>query len=146
MTRIWVLSAPLGQRQQVERLLAGFVLPSSWRPQPHSPGAVQLVVEIPTEPASIASELAKIGAVFEIEGEGERYLHHPGLGILRQEIDGAGEVLIRAGQISEALRSSAGSLNDFERRLRILQGVAWLDLLEPYRLQSPRLRSLPRAV
>lgn len=146
MARIWVLSAPLGQRQQVERLLAGFVLPSSWHPQPHAPGCFQLVLEIAIDPASIASELAKIGAVFEIEADGERYLHHPGLGILRQEIDGAGEVLIRAGQISAALANSAGNLHEFERRLRMLQGVAWLDLLEPYRLQSPRIRSLPRAV
>lgn len=84
--------------------------------------------------------------MFEIEDGSERYLHHPGLGIHRQVIDEAGEVIIRAEQLALQLRLSGGNLKEFERRFRLLQGTAWLDLLEPYRLELLRYDEMPRAV
>lgn len=141
-----MLSASKSQRRGVELLLAGLCEPSKWFPQRNSPGHFQLVAEIPTPGSVLASGMARIGCVFEIEEQFERFLFHPGLGIHRQAIDEAGEIILRADQVSAELRRSAGNLKEFERRLRLLQGIAWLDMLEPYRLELMRYDQLPRAV
>ena len=146
MTRVWVLSATFGQRKQLERLLAPFVAPINWRIQRHTGSTQQSIFEIAVDAAWLASELAKHGVVFEIEGDGELFLHHPGLGIHRQQLDEAGEPIIRFGQLETLLEQAAGSLSEFLRLKRLAQGQPWLDLLEPYRLGLQRVDQLPKAI
>lgn len=83
---------------------------------------------------------------YEIENEGERFLYHQGLGVHRQQLDEAGEVVLRVGQIERLLQESAGSNAEFARLIRVAQGLAWLDLLEPYRVGALRADQLPKAV
>lgn len=146
MFRLWVLSASRTQRKQIETLFASVGVPFSWRPQPHSPGQSQTIVNLDTDAATAASELAKLACVFEIETETERFLFHPGLGLHRQELDEAGEPITRICQLKHLIAESQGSMSEFERRLRMLEGIPWLDILEPYRLGILRADSLPRAV
>lgn len=123
----------------------------SWFAQPAAPGCYQAklttnldLVRLP----ELVSHLAKLKVSFEIESFGqspERYLFHPGLGIHRQQLNEAGEVLLREDAVASALNLSQGSLVEFERRLRLIRGTAWLDLLEIYRY-SGEIRLLPRAV
>ena len=144
MARLWVLSASESQRREVEKLLGiGF---ARWRPQPYQPGSSQLVEDFALDPVTIASDLARIGCPFEIEAPFERILFHPGLGLKYQQLDEAGEVVLRAGFVHQQLRESAGNAAEFERRLRLAEGQAWLDLLEPYRLAILRYDAIPRAV
>lgn len=146
MTRVWVLSATLGQRRRVENLLTKFGASTNWKLQRFAPATHQTIFELEIDIAWLVSELAKIGCVFEAEGPGERFLFLPALGVHRQELDDAGEPVIRFGHLKNLLSQSAGSLAEFERRLRIAEGVPWLDLLEPYRIGQSRTDSLPRAI
>jgi hypothetical protein len=96
----------------------------------------------------LASQLSAFQVPFEIETEGsspERYLFHPGLGIARQILNEAGETLLRGEAVEAALNASQGNLKEFERRLRLLQGLPWLDLLEVYRARGD-VRLLHRAI
>ena len=96
----------------------------------------------------LVSSLARLDVPFEVETlakNPERYLYHPGLGIHRQLLDEAGEVLIRSEAIHRAILESKGSSKELERRIRLLDGTSWLDLLEPYR-NSENVRLLPKAV
>ena len=146
MARLWVLSASRSQRREVDQLLASFHVPIKWFPQRNTPHHYQLITELATNPSNLASSLSRVGCVFEIEDKYERFLFHPGLGIHHQAVDEAGEVTLRAQQIELQLKQAAGNLMEFERRLRVLQGTAWLDLLEPYRLELLRYDEMPRAV
>jgi hypothetical protein len=119
---------------------------AKWFPQRNTPHHFQLITDVVSSASILASSLSKVGCVFEIEGISERFLFHPGLGIHRQALDEAGEVTLRAEQIALQLKQAAGNLMEFERRLRVLQGTAWLDLLEPYRLELLRYDEMPRAV
>ena len=141
-----MLSASRSQRREVDALLATFHVPTKWFPQRNTPHHYQLITDVVAIASSLASSLAKVGCVFEIEDITERFLFHPGLGIHRQALDEAGEVTLRAQQIALQLRQASGNLMEFERRLRVLQGTAWLDLLEPYRLELLRYDEMPRAV
>jgi hypothetical protein len=143
---VWVLSASRSQRREVEQLLAPFHVPAKWFPQRNTPHYYQLISDVAASASILASSLSKVGCVFELEDITERFLFHPGLGIHRQAIDEAGEVTLRAEQIALQLKHAAGNLMEFERRLRVLQGTAWLDLLEPYRLELLRYDEMPRAV
>lgn len=146
VARIWVLCASNSQRQAVNSLFAAKRVRPAWQPQPFQPRTFQAVFEANLESSIAASELAKIGCPFEIEGISERFLFHPGLGILRQQLDDAGEPVIRMGQLRQQVLESAGSMAELERRLRLIEGQPWMDLLEPYRLGAIRYRAMPRAV
>lgn len=145
MARVWVLYASNEQRREVDQLLADS-LRATWKPQPYQPNGHQTSFELDTEAAQISSQLARIGCMFEVEGDGERYLHHPGLGIKRQQLDEAGEVLIRFGQLQKELGECGGNFQELLRRLRLIEGQPWLDLLEPYRLSQVRYAAMPKAV
>ena len=93
--------------------------------------------------------LAKTKATFELNSfadYSERYLHHPSLGICRNEFDQAGEVVLRVGQLEQLLLETRGNLSDFSRGFRRLTGVPWLDLVEPYRKVAEHAIALPKAV
>ena len=97
----------------------------------------------------LVSVLAKTMATFELNSYGdysERYLHHPSLGICRNEFDQAGEVVLRVGQLEQLLLETRGNFSDFSRGFRRLTGVPWLDLVEPYRKVAEYAIALPRAV
>ena len=145
MARLWVLSASKAQRREVDRLFASSFA-ALWRPQPHQPNTFQLVVDVSSDASRSASALSRIGIPFELEAAGERFLYHPGLGLKRQQLDEAGEVVLRTGFIRQQLIDSSGNTAEFERRLRLAEGQAWLDLLEPYRLALLRHDAMPRAV
>ncbi len=97
----------------------------------------------------LVSLLAKTKATFELNSYGdysERYLHHPSLGICRNEFDQASEVVLRVGQLEQLLLETHGNLSDFSRGFRRLTGVPWLDLVEPYRKVAEYAIALPRAI
>lgn len=146
MARVWVLLASEVQRRELDVLLASFSARASWLPQRHTPKSFQCVVEVNSLGSEVASELAAVGCVFEVEEASERFLYHPGLGLHRHATDEAGEPVIRAGQIANELVASGGNLAEFERRLRLLCGTPWLDVMEAYRLEMLRLDAIPRAV
>ena len=145
MARLWVLSASLAQRGELQKLLAETV-GAHWRPQPHQPNTFQALIYLSSDPAEVASDVARIGCPFELEADLERFLYHPGLGLKRQQLDEAGEVVLRTGFLKQQLTESAGSAAEFERRLRLAEGQAWFDLLEPYRQALSRYDAMPRAV
>ncbi len=145
MARLWVLCASKAQRREIDKLFAAS-LAALWRPQPQQPNTFQLVATVTTEASQCAAALAQIAVPFEIEAPGERFLYHPGLGIKRQQLDEAGEVVFRAGFLKQQLLESGGNAAEFERRLRLAEGQAWLDILEPYRLALLRYDAMPRAV
>jgi hypothetical protein len=73
----------------------------------------------------------------------ERYLYHPSLGMTRQELSQAGEVLLRADAVWGALASSSNNPLEFARELRRLDGTLWLDLIDNSR---PSRSGLLRAI
>ncbi len=148
---LWVLSAHMDSCGSINDLLLDFGLSGSWMAQPAQPHHYQLRLTFTGSAevaASLASRLASCEAPFELETGAalpERYLYHPGLGINRQQLNEAGEVLLREDAVMNALRASEGNSRELERRLRLASGTPWLDLLETYRNQDG-VRLLPKAV
>lgn len=137
---------------QINCILAPFGAPVSFKGQPLEVDTVQLrsMLEMSEHQIpELVSELAKSMATFELNTFSEhpqRFLHHPSLGICRNEFDEAGEVVLRAGQLEQLLMETRGNLSDFSRGFRRLTGVPWLDLVEPYRKVAEYAVALPRAV
>lgn len=148
---LWVLSAPLESCSLCDDVLLEFGLSGIWIAQPARPSSYQLRIQSRMASANIprfVSKLAHLGCIFELqtfERMPERYLFHPGLGIIRHQLNEAGEVLLREDAIATAIANSQGSMKEFERRIRQLSGTAWLDLLEPYR-NHEGVSVLPKAV
>jgi hypothetical protein len=135
----------------INDLLLDFGLSGSWIAQPAQPLHYQMRLtftgRVDLAP-SLASSLANCHAPFELETGAalpERYLYHPGLGIIRQQLNEAGEVLLREDAVMQAIRASEGNSHELERRLRLASGTTWLDLLETYR-NHDGVRLLPKAV
>lgn len=148
---VWVLSASESLCVDVNLALAESGLSGIWKIQPVAIGNYQLRVsknsnELDT--TTLASKLQRIGVIAELElpvrGGFQRYLVHPALGVCRQELDEAGEVLLRSGAVQALLEQSVGSAFEFKRLLRKLDGTLWLDLLEPYRQSSQKITLLNR--
>lgn len=148
---LWVLSAHLDSCRSINDLLLEFGLSGSWFAQPAQEQHYQSRLTFRGTPelaASLASRLSRCGAPFEIETSAklpERYLYHPGLGILRQQLNEAGEVLLREDLVLSAVHAAKGNAKELERRLRMASGTTWLDLLEVYR-NHEGLTLLPKAV
>jgi len=149
---LWVFSAPVEAIGQINSILAEFGASGSFYGQPLEVNTVQLrvQVEIPEDQIpALVSTIAKTTAIFELNSfadYSERYMHHPSLGICRNEFDQAGEVVLRVGQLEQLLLETRGNLSDFSRGFRRLTGVPWLDLVEPYRKVAEYAIALPRAV
>lgn len=150
---LWVLSAQDNSCEKVQELLGADFSRSSWRVQPLDANCYQLKINLhlpEQEWALLVSNIARTGASFEIEITAVygsiRYLHHRALGIIRLELDGAGEVLLRGGAMEHLMMQCQGSVVDFNRGLRRLLGTSWSDLLEPYRRVSEELIALTKAV
>jgi len=148
---LWVLSAHMDSCRSINDLLLEFGLSGSWLAQPAQPEHYQLRLTFSGSAdlaASLASKLAACKAPFELETSAalpERYLYHPGLGIIRQQLNEAWEVMLREDLVWQAVRASEGNARELERRLRLVAGTAWLDLLETYR-NHEGVRLLPKAV
>lgn len=146
-----MLCAPADKCQPISELLAEFGLSGSWFAQPIEVLSYQLKTNTRVAKhllPNLVSSLAVFRVPFEVETEcsaAERYLYHPGLGIHRQMISEAGDVLLRGEAVEAALVASRGSAKEFERRLRLMQGIPWLDLLEAYRSQGD-VRLLHKAI
>jgi Protein of unknown function (DUF3145) len=149
---LWVFSAPVEAMAQINSILAEFGMPASFYGQPLEVNTVQLRCQAELnedQVPQLVAELAKTKAAFELNSfsdYSERYLHHPSLGICRNEFDQAGEVVLRVGQLEQLLLETRGNLSDFSRGFRRLTGVPWLDLVEPYRKVAEYAIALPRAV
>jgi hypothetical protein len=137
---------------QINSILAEFGASGSFYGQPLEVNTVQLRIEADLPEHQIpglVTSLVKTKATFELNSYSEyseRYLHHPSLGICRNEFDQAGEVVLRVGQLEQLLLETRGNLSDFSRGFRRLTGVPWLDLVEPYRKVAEYSIALPRAV
>ena len=137
---------------QITSILAEFGVSGSFYGQPLEVNTIQLRVQADLPEHKIpdlVSSLAKTKAIFEVNSfaaYSERFLHHPSLGICRNEFDQAGEVVLRVGQLEQLLLETRGNLSDFSRGFRRLTGVPWLDLVEPYRKVAGYAIALPRAV
>ncbi|MFM1958090.1 MAG: hypothetical protein RI929_453 [Actinomycetota bacterium] len=137
---------------QINSILAEFGAPVSFTGQPLEVESVQLrsMIEVHEDQIpELVSNLSRTKAIFELNTFSEhpqRFLHHPSLGICRNEFDEAGEVVLRAGQLEQLLMETRGNLSDFSRGFRRLTGVPWIDLVEPYRKVAEYAVALPRAV
>jgi len=137
---------------QINSILAEFGAPVSFTGQPLEVESVQLrsMIEVHEDQIpDLVSNLSRTKAIFELNTFSEhpqRFLHHPSLGICRNEFDEAGEVVLRAGQLEQLLMETRGNLSDFSRGFRRLTGVPWIDLVEPYRKVAEYAVALPRAV
>jgi hypothetical protein len=137
---------------QINSILAEFGAPASFTGQPLEVESVQLrsMIEVHEDQIpELVSNLSRTKAIFELNTFSEhpqRFLHHPSLGICRNEFDEAGEVVLRAGQLEQLLMETRGNLSDFSRGFRRLTGVPWIDLVEPYRKVAEYAVALPRAV
>jgi hypothetical protein len=137
--------------REIGELLQEFGLSGTWLAQPAKAHHYQLQLSARMTTDSIpilVSQLALHYSPFELETHDrlpERFLYHPGLGIIRQQLNEAGEVLLREDSVLSAVALSRGSQKDLERRLRTLSGTAWLDLLEVYR-NHDGVSMLPTAV
>lgn len=147
-----MFSAPVEAMGQINSILAEFGAPVNFTGQPLEVDTVQLKIMLEISEHAVpelVSNLARTKAVFELNTFSEhpqRFLHHPSLGICRNEFDEAGEVVLRAGQLEQLLLETRGNLSDFSRGFRRLTGVPWLDLVEPYRKAAEYAVALPRAV
>jgi hypothetical protein len=149
---LWVLSCPQDKCKEVDELLADFSASATWLAQPALPSTYQLQTSLKGRAclcSNLASQLSKQGIICEIEcreAERELYLVHPRLGIHRQSIDLAGEPVIRLGQIHNFISQSQGNVAEFARLIRMAEGQAWFDVLEPLRVLPEGVRLLPKAV
>ncbi|SCX10868.1 DUF3145 family protein [Candidatus Aquiluna sp. UB-MaderosW2red] len=150
---LWVLSAQEASCKNVQELLGADFSRVNWRVQPLDVFCYQFKLSLKLSEqgwAELVSDLAKTGANFEVEIFSRpgsiRYLHHRALGIIRLELDEAGEILLRGGAMEHLMMQCRGSVVDFNRGLRRLLGTSWNDLLEPYRRVSEELINLTKAV
>lgn len=153
MTKVllWVPDVPGDRQSHVAQALRNFGLSGLWCAQPNSERCyqVKLEAEVPADLLpQLVSELAAVSNAFEVtslEAPCEQYLFHIGLGIRRLDLSPAGQVLVPAEQVEEALSKAQGNLKEFQRQLRLIQGTAWLDLMDSYRHEES-VRLLPFAV
>ena len=147
-----MLAAASDQLGEIDKLLAPYLHAPRWFTQPAVPGSFQLRFSAAIDPpdvSNLALQLARTVTALEIlhqDTESSLFLFHSGLGIKRVVVDGAGEVVIRAGQIERLMTLAAGNMQEFQRLMRLEQGQLWMDLLEPLRRGLVNLDQLPRAV
>ena len=67
---------------------------------------------------------------------GHLYMLVPGLGIYQGMTNLAGELMVSEDRIKATIEESAGNSREMQRKLRILLGQNWDDLLEPFRAKQ----------
>jgi hypothetical protein len=103
-------------------------------------GAISLRLS-PLEAEDLVSELAKIpNCYFELiqtaRNSGTLFMHVPGQGIFRGELNVAGSLTLSEDQLQIMLTQAAGNFREFNRLLRLALGQSWDDILEPFRAQQ----------
>jgi hypothetical protein len=93
------------------------------------------------EAETLVTELAVIpNLTFELSQNsresGVLFMHCPGLGIFRGELNAAGQLTLSEDRLQLMLEQSSGNHREFTRLLRIGLGQSWNDLLEPFRAQQ----------
>ena len=93
------------------------------------------------EAENLVSELAQIpNCTFELiqsgRDSGVLFMHQPGLGIFRGELNAAGSITLSEDRLQAMLHESSGNHREFTRLLRLALGQSWDDLLEPFRAQA----------
>lgn len=93
------------------------------------------------EAEHLVSEIAQIpNCTFELiqsgKDAGVLFMHQPGLGIFRGDLNGAGSITLSEDRLQAMLDESSGNHREFTRLLRLALGQSWDDLLEPFRAQG----------
>ena len=93
------------------------------------------------EAENLVSELSQLpNCTFELiqsgKDSGVLFMHQPGLGIFRGELNAAGSIVLSEDRLQIMLEQSSGNHREFTRLLRIALGQSWDDLLEPFRAQE----------
>ena len=149
---VWVLSVPEESLGEVTELLTEYSLASMWFTQPAQLGSFQArsSAEIDSQRISeLASALSRLVDAFEIShfsDESSLFIYVRGIGMKCLAIDNSGEITLRVGQVQRMVRQANGNMAEFERLLRLEQGVSLLDALEPFRRSIASVEMLPRAV
>ena len=131
-----------------------------WADQPHEPGTVWTELEW-SGPVGTAARLSsamlgweqlrfEVTEATNIDRDGVRYAHTPGLGIFYTLTDAAGNSMVNEDRIQYAIGVAGGDVVELERELKLALGTAWDEELEPYRAARYSdvvpLRSVTRAV
>lgn len=90
---------------------------------------------------NLVSELSQIpSCTFELiqsgKDSGVLFMHQPGLGIFRGELNAAGSIVLSEDRLQIMLEQASGNHREFTRLLRLALGQSWDDLLEPFRAQE----------
>jgi len=117
---------------------------TEWRPQALSLGFQTGSVSIrltATEAENLVSHFAQIpNCTFELTQSGKEsgvlFMHQPGLGIFRGELNAAGSIVLSEDRLQLMLNESLGNHREFTRLLRLALGQPWDDLFEPFRAVS----------
>ena len=151
-TDIWVLAAPVDSLGEVSEILAEYSIASIWFTQPALHHTFQTRSSADLDQTSVddlVTNLTRLVDAFEITFFGHEaalYAFESRLGLRRLNIDGAGEITLRVGQIERIIKLSKGNAAELERLFRQETAVTLLDQLEPLRRSIPRIDQLPRAV
>lgn len=94
-----------------------------------------------SEAETLVSELSQIpNCTFELIQAGKEsgvlFMHQPGLGIFRGELNSAGSITLSEDRLQLMLEQCSGNHREFTRLLRLALGQSWDDLLEPFRAQE----------
>lgn len=146
-----MLSANKELKTEINQVLSEFGVFATWSIQHKHLNAVCTSTRAQvsdSEAPQLASALRAFPIWFEMEvqsaHENCRYLFVPVLGLHRQQLGQAGEVLIRHEAIEQAIYLAAGSAKELERLIRKLSGQNHIDLLDELRIDD--LRTISRAV
>ena len=141
-------SAPSALRTHIDwaiKDILGIALAINWRVQPNFVGTYRAEIswrDLAGSGSKLASALASWHYVrFEIfeaaADSGELIRYTPELGILRNQTDGAGNVLLTDLQISNALNNSFEE-DELRNAINRILGKPWEEVLEPLRAIDQR--------
>jgi len=141
-------SAPSTLRTHIEwaiKDILGSSVQLSWRPQPNFVGTYRTEIswrDLAGSGPKLASALASWHylrfEIFEAHADtGELFRFTPEFGILRNQTDGAGNILLTDLQVSSALGNSFEE-DELREAINRLLGKPWEDVLEPLRAVDKR--------
>ena len=141
-------SAPSALRTHIDwaiKDILGIATTINWRPQPNYVGTYRAEItwrDLPGSGSKLASALASWHylrfEIFEaVLDSGELIRYTPELGILRNQTDGAGNILLTDLQISNALINSFEE-DELREAINRILGKPWEDVLEPLRAIDQR--------
>ena len=141
-------SAPSALRTHIDwaiKDILGTSVQMQWRPQPNYVGTYRSEItwrDLKGNGAKLSSALASWHflrfEIFEGSAEaGELFRFTPELGIMRNQTDGAGNILLTDLQISGALGNSFEE-DELREAINRILGKPWEDVLEPLRAVDHR--------